>query len=146
MRWGHCGRKVAGRRAHAVSTAGGQTRVGVCRPGLWRRMRHRGFAPSIGILFGGPARSRPNGAAACCSHFCYISDSGAGSSNPSGLACLASSALIWGAGSLLGPLVGGVFAGLHAWRMAFLVFAALAAALWVLASLWLPTPSPSRVP
>jgi MFS family permease len=32
-------------------------------------------------------------------------------------------ALIWGAGSLLGPLIGGVFAALHAWRMTFVVFA-----------------------
>jgi MFS family permease len=55
-------------------------------------------------------------------------------------------ALIWGAGSLLGPLIGGVFAGLHAWRMAFFVFAAQAAALWVLASLWLPSQAPSRLP
>jgi MFS family permease len=55
-------------------------------------------------------------------------------------------ALIWGAGSLLGPLIGGVFAGLHAWRMAFFVFAAQAAALWVLASLWLPSQLPSPQP
>ncbi len=47
-------------------------------------------------------------------------------------------ALIWGAGSLLGPLIGGIFAGLHAWRMTFFVFAGQAAALWILASLWLP--------
>jgi MFS family permease len=53
-------------------------------------------------------------------------------------------ALIWGAGSLLGPLIGGVFAGLHAWRMAFLLFAAQAAALCVMAFLWLPADTPSR--
>jgi len=51
-------------------------------------------------------------------------------------------ALIWGAGSLLGPLIGGVFAGLHAWRMTFTSFAAQAAVLWIMASLWLPSPSP----
>jgi MFS family permease len=54
--------------------------------------------------------------------------------------------LIWGAGSLLGPLVGGVFAGLHVWRMAFFVYAVQAAALWVLASLWLPAHAPSPQP
>jgi MFS family permease len=52
-------------------------------------------------------------------------------------------ALIWGAGSLLGPLIGGVFAGLHAWRMTFLVFAVQAAALWLMASLWLPSQAPT---
>jgi MFS family permease len=57
-------------------------------------------------------------------------------------------ALIWGAGSLLGPLIGGVFAGLHAWRMTFASFAAQAAVLWIMASLWLPpqTPSPQTPP
>jgi hypothetical protein len=51
-------------------------------------------------------------------------------------------ALIWGAGSLLGPLIGGIFAGLHAWRMTFFVFAGQAAALWVLAWVWLPAEVP----
>jgi len=50
-------------------------------------------------------------------------------------------AVIWGAGSLLGPLIGGVFASLHAWRMTFLAFAALAVVLCGLASLWLPAPT-----
>jgi MFS family permease len=54
-------------------------------------------------------------------------------------------ALIWGAGSLLGPLVGGIFAGLQAWRMTFFFFALQAAALWVLALLWLPTRAPTRL-
>ena len=54
-------------------------------------------------------------------------------------------ALIWGAGSLLGPLIGGIFAGLHAWRMTFYVFAVQAAALWAMASLWLPSRAPSRL-
>jgi MFS family permease len=52
-------------------------------------------------------------------------------------------AVIWGAGSLLGPLIGGVFAGLHAWRMTFFSFAAQAAALWALAFLWLPSQTPA---
>ena len=38
-------------------------------------------------------------------------------------------AFIWGAGSLLGPLIGGIFAGLHAWRLTFFAFAGQAAAL-----------------
>lgn len=53
-------------------------------------------------------------------------------------------AVIWGAGSLLGPLIGGIFAGLHAWRLTFTVFAAEAALLWVMATLWLPSDSPTR--
>jgi MFS family permease len=51
-------------------------------------------------------------------------------------------ALIWGAGSLLGPLIGGVFAGLHAWRVTFFLFAAQAAVLWIMAALWLPRSPP----
>lgn len=52
-------------------------------------------------------------------------------------------ALIWGAGSLLGPLIGGVFADLHAWRMTFVVFAVQAAVVWVMASRWLPRQAPA---
>ncbi len=47
-------------------------------------------------------------------------------------------AFIWGAGSLLGPLIGGVFANLHAWREAFWLFALQAALLWLLAVHYLP--------
>lgn len=54
-------------------------------------------------------------------------------------------ALIWGAGSLLGPLIGGIFAGLHAWRMTFVMFALQAAALWIMALLWLPPRAPTRL-
>ncbi len=53
-------------------------------------------------------------------------------------------AVIWGAGSLLGPLIGGVFAGLHAWRMTFFVFACQAAALWITAYAWLPSQAPPK--
>jgi MFS family permease len=53
-------------------------------------------------------------------------------------------AVIWGSGSLLGPLIGGVFAGLHAWRMTFAVFAIQAAMLWIMAGIWLPAHVPSR--
>jgi MFS family permease len=53
-------------------------------------------------------------------------------------------ALIWGAGSLLGPLIGGIFAGLHAWRFTFFSFAVQAAALMILASVWLPAEAPSQ--
>jgi MFS family permease len=55
-------------------------------------------------------------------------------------------ALIWGAGSLLGPLIGGIFAGLHAWRFTFFFFAVQAAALWIMASVWLPKETPSAEP
>jgi MFS family permease len=53
-------------------------------------------------------------------------------------------ALIWGAGSLLGPLIGGIFAGLHAWRFTFFSFAVQAAALIVMATVWLPAEAASR--
>jgi MFS family permease len=53
-------------------------------------------------------------------------------------------AVIWGAGSLLGPLIGGVFAGLHSWRMTFFVFACQAAALWIMAFVWLPSQTPPK--
>lgn len=53
-------------------------------------------------------------------------------------------AFIWGAGSLLGPLIGGVFANLHAWRGAFWLFALQAGALWALAALLLPSEPPPR--
>jgi MFS family permease len=52
-------------------------------------------------------------------------------------------AFIWGAGSLLGPLIGGIFAGLHAWRLTFFVFAGQAAALVCMAALWLPKQAPA---
>jgi hypothetical protein len=42
-------------------------------------------------------------------------------------------AAIWGVGSLLGPLLGGAFAGSHAWRGAFWLFAAQSAVLGALA-------------
>ena len=50
-------------------------------------------------------------------------------------------AAVWGAGSLLGPLVGGLFAGPHTWRGAFWLFAAQALALGVLAWRYLPRDS-----
>lgn len=55
-------------------------------------------------------------------------------------------AVIWGAGSLLGPLIGGIFAGLHTWRLTFFVFAAQAALLLGLAALWLPAEVPQSAP
>jgi MFS family permease len=51
-------------------------------------------------------------------------------------------AFVWGAGSLLGPLIGGVFANLHAWRLAFWSFALQAALLAVLAARYLPLEVP----
>ncbi len=53
-------------------------------------------------------------------------------------------AFIWGAGSLLGPLIGGLFANLHAWRLAFWSFALQAALLCILASRALPETPPVR--
>ena len=42
-------------------------------------------------------------------------------------------AMVWGAGSLIGPLIGGIFAKPHDWRVAFWLFALQAAAVSALA-------------
>jgi MFS family permease len=55
-------------------------------------------------------------------------------------------AAIWGAGSLLGPLIGGVFADLGAWRLAFWSFALQASLLGAAASLLLAGEQPERGP
>jgi MFS family permease len=54
-------------------------------------------------------------------------------------------ALIWGAGSLLGPLIGGIFASLHAWRAAFWLFALQALVLWAMAATLLDSQPPQKV-
>jgi MFS family permease len=51
-------------------------------------------------------------------------------------------AFIWGVGSLMGPLIGGLFATHAAWREAFWLFAGQAGVLWVIASAWLPKEIP----
>jgi MFS family permease len=53
-------------------------------------------------------------------------------------------AVIWGAGSLLGPLLGSLFASAHGWRGAFWAFAAQAAVLAPLAGLLLPGSTQKR--
>ena len=55
-------------------------------------------------------------------------------------------ALVWGAGSLLGPLIGGVFSGPHRWRWAFCSFALQAVIVWALAQRWLPRSASAQVP
>jgi len=47
-------------------------------------------------------------------------------------------AAIWGAGSLLGPLIGALFAGRHTWRGAFWLFAIQAILLYGCSLIWLP--------
>ncbi len=53
-------------------------------------------------------------------------------------------AVVWGAGSLLGPLIGGIFANLHDWRGAFWFFALQAAALCLLVAWVLPAARPQE--
>jgi MFS family permease len=55
-------------------------------------------------------------------------------------------AAIWGGGSLLGPLIGGVFSGPHLWRGAFWAFTLQAAVLCALAARWMPATAPSAAP
>ena len=53
-------------------------------------------------------------------------------------------AFVWGAGSLLGPLIGGVFSGPHRWRWAFASFALQAVIVVAMARRWLPSSAPGR--
>jgi MFS family permease len=53
-------------------------------------------------------------------------------------------AVIWGAGSLLGPLIGSAFAAFHAWREAFWLFTVLAAVLMALVTARLPARDPEH--
>jgi predicted MFS family arabinose efflux permease len=55
-------------------------------------------------------------------------------------------AAIWGAGALLGPLIGGVFADLGVWRFAFWAFALQAAILFAMALILLPADAGARSP
>ena len=55
-------------------------------------------------------------------------------------------AVIWAAGSLLGPLLGGVFVHLGIWRGVFWCFALQAVALWLVASALLEARPPERHP
>jgi MFS family permease len=52
-------------------------------------------------------------------------------------------AAVWAAGSLFGPLIGGLFSGAHRWRWAFMSFAIQALIVWVLAYRWLPPATPA---
>jgi MFS family permease len=55
-------------------------------------------------------------------------------------------ALIWSAGSLLGPLIGGIFSHLGAWRLVFWSFALQAGLVAVMAMLLMPSPVPQANP
>ena len=102
-----------------------------------------GFAPNMGVLLAGRLAQGMGGGMLLSLCYLAIQEWFAQSwwSRLFGIV-----ALIWGAGSLLGPLIGGIFAGLHAWRLAFFAFAVQAVVLGALASLWLPTQAPSRQP
>lgn len=53
---------------------------------------------------------------------------------------------MWGAATLIGPAVGGVFAQYDAWRAAFWVLIPVTLVFMLLATLMLPKKAPSRVP
>jgi len=55
-------------------------------------------------------------------------------------------ATVWGGGSLLGPLIGGVFSGPHLWRGAFWVFTIQALLLCALAARWMPATALKAAP
>jgi MFS family permease len=100
-----------------------------------------GFAPSIGVLLAGRLAQGIGGGMLLS--LCYLAIQAwfeqSWWSRLFGIV-----AVIWGAGSLLGPLIGGIFAGLHSWRMTFFVFGIQAGLLWILAQLWLPAETPAR--
>ncbi len=100
-----------------------------------------GFAPSIGVLLAGRLVQGIGGGMLLS--LCYLAIQAwfepCWWSRLFGIV-----AVIWGAGSLLGPLIGGIFAGLHSWRMTFFVFGIQAGVLWILARLWLPAETPAR--
>ena len=100
-----------------------------------------GFAPSIGVLLAGRLAQGIGGGMLLS--LCYLAIQAwfeqSWWSRLFGIV-----AVIWGAGSLLGPLIGGIFAGLHSWRLTFFVFSIQAGVLWILALLWLPAETPTR--
>jgi MFS family permease len=102
-----------------------------------------GFAPNMGILLAGRLAQGIGGGMLLS--LCYFAIQ-AWFPQASWSRLFGIVALIWGAGSLLGPLIGGLFAGLHAWRMAFYLYAVQAAALWLLGTVWLPAEQPSPRP
>ncbi|KAA9149526.1 MFS transporter, partial [Microbacterium lushaniae] len=51
---------------------------------------------------------------------------------------------MWGVGNVLGPIVGGTFAQLDAWRVAFVVLAVLAALIAALVVRWMPRTTRER--
>jgi MFS family permease len=99
-----------------------------------------GFAPTIGVLLA--ARLAQGIAGGFLLSLCYLAIQQWFA--PSWWSRLFGiEAVIWGAGTLLGPLIGGIFAGLNAWRFTFFSFALQAAALIIMATVFLPAEAPS---
>ena len=99
------------------------------RPALWRRLRGRGLAPSMGLLL--VARLLQGLGGGTLLALGYVAIQQWFAEHLWGR-LFGVQALIWAVGSLIGPLLGSVFVELGFWRGIFWSFALQAGLLWLL--------------